>query len=116
MMKLFWKTQYVPEGELLPDQWNRWQMVLYTEMENPKSPTGIIHVPLCCVNQKGCLPDTFPCIDPEMRFCAVDCLSIKDAGNLGLGERYFYAATIEEIKAIVEAEYKAVHQFFINLK
>jgi hypothetical protein len=121
-----WDWIYVKEGDLSPDEFNRWRIdcCIYADVANSLPDyewhiraTGEDYLPVVVARicQKGCLPEGgVP--STIHRFCA-SIISIKDAPNLGIdGKWNFFSDNIEELKGIVEHEINNARKLFYYAK
>jgi hypothetical protein len=122
-MKFEWKYKYVPEGQLEPDEHNRWLLECYIlvniEEVFPQfkwviEATGekFHGVKVAWINQKGTLPGYVP--STVDKFCA-SIPTFLDAMNIGMSNSYnFFSSNLEELKQIVEANFELTAKVFKN--
>lgn len=120
-MKFTWKYEYVPEGQIGPDQHDRWAILCYISVHIDKAlpqyakikemlDTEYIDVCVSWINQKGTYPGNVPSLVHKFAAC---CPSFEDAANTGLStQHYFFSDDIEELKKIVEAEFEKIQLVF----
>lgn len=123
-MKIEWRNRYVEDGQLEPDEMNRWQCVGYLwskESEfhpettfakyvtQPPNKKGYIRVEVAVIEQKGCrnarVPSTihkFAC-----RWLHVD-------NNSFSPEYYVYGNTVEEVQKQIEDKLNRVFNFLVH--
>lgn len=119
-MKFVWRYRYVQDGQLEPDEHNRWAidcyMLVHVEKALPQYKWAVEmtgkkyqQMRVATMVQKGTLPGDVP--STEHRFC-VTCLTTDDAGNSGLTMRNFFSNDVEELKQEVEAQFEKLKLFF----
>jgi hypothetical protein len=117
--KFLWKYRYVEEGQLNPDEHNRWAidcyMLVHIKKALPKydwvkEMIGKAYMPVrvATMVQKGSgfVPSTVH------NFC-VTMPTFEDAGNIGFShQRNFFSNDIEELKRVVEKEFNHIRTVF----
>jgi hypothetical protein len=122
-MKFTWKYDYVPVGQIEPDQHNRWAINCYISVHidkalpqyskmKPYIESEYMNVQIAQINQKGTEPGNVPSTVSKF---AARCPSFDDAGNTGFAtQHYFFSDDIEELKKIVESQFEKIQLVFQN--
>lgn len=124
-MKFEWKFDYVPEGQMEPDKFNRWAVICYMFVSIEKAlpqykglkgmyEDDFMPVAIAYIFQKGTDNGHVPSL--LHKFCA--CIpTFDECGNGGMStERYFYADDLQELKTIVEQQFTKTQNVFLNCK
>jgi hypothetical protein len=118
-MKIEWKYRYVPNGQIEPDEYGRWaidgymfaninkSLPQYYEMK--KLLNNVLRIRIATIQQVGTTPGNVPSL--IHRFSA-ECLTFEDAGNFGMGMRYYFANDVDELKLIVEDKLNQAQSVF----
>ena len=123
-MKIEWSNRYVPDGQLEPDEMNRWQCVGYLwskesefhpetswakVLPQPKRKKGYIRVAIAIIEQKGCRNASVPSTIHKFG-CAW-----LDVDNNHLSTRtYVYGHTVEEVQKQIEDKLNRVFNFLVH--
>ena len=122
-MKFKWQYRYVPDGQLKPDNHNRWAIDCFVYADVQKSlpeykwiigKSGMFRkympVRVATMTQQGCLPGCVPSL--VNKFC-VTMPSFDGAGNIGMStEHNYFSNDIDELKKIVEANFRNIQKVF----
>jgi len=114
-----WRYRYVPEGQLEPDEFNRWAINCYVSVKTKNAlpeyhwAGKFMHVRVATIVQKGTMNGVVPSIVDK--FCA--CIPCFDSpGGDGLSsQRYFYSNEIDDLKRQVEEQFEKTRLIFSNL-
>jgi hypothetical protein len=118
-IKFIWKYRYVPDGQLEPDEFNRWAIDCFVLVNTKKAlPTfqfagKRLQVRVATIVQKETLPGGVPSLVD--RFCA--CIPCFDSpGTQGLSSQYnFFSNEIEDLKKQVEEQFEKTRLIFGNI-
>ena len=110
-IKLTWTYRYVPEGQLEPDQNNRWLMVGYMMVDTRKILTHLkfskeAGVPVAYIFQKGCKNGSVPSVSHKFACC------FPSMDDTGYENFYYFGNTVEEVKQQVEEEINKTYNIF----
>lgn len=123
-MKFTWKYRYVPEGQLEPDNHNRWALDCYISVHINKAlpqykvfkpilnNKKYIDIRIASIDQKGTRGSSVPSVHDK--FCA-SIPSFEDCGNTGFSHKYnFFSNDIEDLKRQVEEQFIMIQKVFSN--
>ncbi len=120
-MKFTWKFDYVPEGQMTPDEHNRWGVICYIEVPVKSVPyfkklykdfMEVAHIPIAFIHQKECLPEGG--VPSNVHKFACEIPTFWEAANFGYGNKNLFSNDLEELKKMVEEEYLITQQVFTN--
>lgn len=114
-MEFKWKYRYVPEGQIEPDENNRWAIDCYIEsfvaLDSLDRYLKDLHeqyipIKIASINQKGTIPGIVPSLGHK--FCCI-IPSFDNAPNTGISNQAcFYSNDIDELKKIVEQQFRQI--------
>lgn len=112
-MNISWKYRYVPEGQMMPDEMNRWALDAYIKVL-PKDVTGMetfpvnfLYIVIATIVQKGTRNGGVPSVNDK--FCCR--APVTSHGRFSNASNLF-SNDLEELKSQVETEFNNLQHIF----
>jgi hypothetical protein len=112
-MKIHWKYRYVPEGQMEPDEINRWAVDAHIKVPSvavkgfDKFPVETLIVRVATIVQKGTRNGSVPSIVDKF------CCTMPVLSSLRLSNQYnLFSNDLEELKSQVEEKLNQLKHIF----